>query len=130
MTIDRQLIEQLLAEAAASPRLRKNYDLRDTEDDQSQRMLNALMPGTILPIHRHTDSSETVMLLCGCMDEVFYDDNCCEIARHHLDPRQGLYGLQIPKGMWHTLEVFEPTVILETKNGSYHPLPPADILTP
>ena len=130
MTIDRQLIDHLLTEAAASPRLRKNYDLRDTVDDQSQRMLNALMPGTKLPIHRHTDSSETVMLLCGCMDEVFYDDNCCEIARHHLDPRQGLYGLQIPKGMWHTLEVFEPTVILETKNGPYHPLPPADILTP
>ena len=130
MTIDRQLIEQLLAEAATSARLRKNYDLRDTETDQSQRMLNALIPGTELPIHRHTDSSETVMLLCGCMDEVFFDDNRFEIARHHLDPKQGLFGLQIPKGMWHTIEVFEPTIILETKNGTYHPLSPEDILTP
>ena len=128
MTIDRQLIEQLLVEAATSPRLRKNFDLRNAEGDQSQRMLNALMPGTELPIHRHCESSETVVLLCGCMDEVFYDDNCCEIARHHLDPRQGFYGLQIPKGMWHTLEVFEPTVILETKNGTYHPLSSEDIL--
>lgn len=130
MTIDNRLLEQLLAEAASSPRLRKSFDLRNSEMDQSQRMLNALMPGTELPIHRHNDSSETVMLLCGCMDEVFYDDNRCEIARYHLDPKQGLFGLQIPKGMWHTIEVYEPTVIFEIKNGTYHPLSPEDILTP
>ena len=128
MRIDKQLIEQLLSEAASSPRLRKNLDLRNSEMDQSQRMLNALMPGTELPIHRHNDSSETVMLLCGCMDEIYFDNNRCEIARIHLDAKQGVYGVQIPQGQWHTIEVFEPTVILETKNGPYHPLSPEDIL--
>ena len=128
MTIDKRLLEQLLAEAASSPRLRKSFDLRDSAQDQSQRMLNALMPGTELPIHRHTDSSETVMLLCGCMDEIYYDDYKSEIARIHLDKKQGVYGVQIPQGQWHTIEVFEPSVILETKNGPYHPLSPDDIL--
>ena len=128
MTIDKSLLEQLLAEAASSPRLRKSFDLRNSDMDQSQRMLNALMPGTELPIHRHTDSSETVMLLCGCMDEIYYDDYKSEIARIHLDKKQGVYGVQIPQGQWHTIEVFEPTVILETKNGPYHPLSPEDIL--
>ena len=128
MTIDKSLLEQLLAEAASSPRLRKSFDLRNSDMDQSQRMLNALMPGTELPIHRHNESSETVMLLCGCMDEIYYDDNKSETARIHLDTKQGVYGVQIPQGQWHTIEVFEPTVILETKNGLYHPLSPEDIL--
>lgn len=129
MTIDRELIDRLLAEAAASPRLRKNLDLRDAESDQSQRMLNALMPGTVLPIHRHCDSSETVIMLTGSMDEIFYDADKCEIGRCHLDAKQGNHGVQIPKGTWHTIEVYEPTVILEAKNGQYRPLAPDDILS-
>ena len=128
MRIDKQLIEQLLAEAAANPRLRQNFDLRNSEADQSQRMLNALMPGTELPIHRHCESSETVLMICGSMDEVYYDNNKREIARYHLDIQQGLFGLQVPKSQWHTIEVFEPSVILETKNGQYQPLSPDDIL--
>ena len=128
MKIDKQLIEKLLTEAKSSPRLRKNFDLRDSNEDQSQRMLNALMPGTEMPIHRHRESSETVMLLFGRMDEVFYDNNKCEISRCHLDTQKGIYGAQIPMGTWHTVEVFEPTVILETKNGPYHSLSPDEIL--
>ncbi len=128
MTINRELIDRLLVEAAASPRLRKNLDLRDAESDYSQRMLNALLPGTVMSIHRHCDSTETVMLLCGRMDEVFYDDNKRETGRCHLDAALGNYGVQIPRGAWHSVQVFEPTVILETKNGQYHPLSPDDIL--
>ena len=128
MELNDQLLDELAARAIASERLRMNLDLRTTPDDQSQRMLNALEPGTVLPIHRHTESTEVVVVLRGRMDEVFYDDQRRETARYHLDPRQGVYGLSIPVGQWHSIEVFEPTVILECKDGAWTPLKPEDTL--
>ena len=120
MQIDDKLLDELLAEAAQSPRLRMNRDLRNTPADQSQRMLNALLPGTVLPIHRHEETSETVVIMRGKMDEVFYDgEHGSEIARFTLDVRLGHYGMSIPRGMWHSVEVHEPTVIVEMKDGPY-----------
>ena len=129
MYFDAAFFDQLDEQAKASPRLRMNYDLRNSAADKSQRMFNALQPGTVLPIHRHTKSTEVVVVLRGRMDEIFYDDQRREIARHHLDPQQGVYGLSIPVGQWHGIEVFEPTVILEAKDGAYEPLKPEDVLT-
>ena len=119
MTIDKELIERLFAEAAANPRFRVNCDLRNSAEDGSQRALNALQPGTKVPIHRHPNSSESVVLLCGAMDEVFYDDKGAETERIHLCPSEGCFGCQVPKGVWHSVEVFVPTVILEAKDGRY-----------
>ena len=129
MELNEQLLNELEQKASASERLRMNFDLRTTAEDCSQRMLNALQPGTVLPIHRHTKSTEVVVVLRGRMDEIFYDDQRREIARHHLDPQQGVYGLSIPVGQWHGIEVFEPTLILEAKDGAYEPLKPEDVLT-
>lgn len=91
-------------------------------------MLNALEIGTILPIHRHRTTSETQILLRGRIDVMFYDDLGREIQRFHLDPRQGMYGVNIPIGQWHNLEVLEPAVIFDAKDGSYVPIQPEDIL--
>lgn len=128
MELNDKLLNELAQRACASERLRMNLDLRTSADDLSQRMLNAMEPGTVLPIHRHTKSTEVVVVLRGRMDEIFYDDNRNEIARHHLDPKRGVYGLSIPKGQWHGIEVFEPTVIFEAKDGAYEPLRPEDVL--
>ncbi len=117
--IDKELIDRLFGQAAANPRLRMNYDLRDSAEDGSQRMLNALLPGTQLPIHRHTKSSESVVVICGSMDEIFYDASGNETERIHLCPSQGIFGCQIPKGVWHCVKVFEPTLIIEAKDGRY-----------
>lgn len=128
MELNDQLLNELAQRACASERLRMNLDLRTTAADQSQRMLNALEPDTVLPIHRHMKSTEVVVVLRGRMDEIFYDDQRRETARYHLDPKQGVYGLSIPVGQWHGIEVFEPTVILECKDGAYEPLAPEDVL--
>lgn len=128
MYIDESLLDNLQEEARQNPRKRMNLDLRNNSEDGSQRMLNALEPDTILPIHRHCSSSETVVLLRGCMDEIFYDDEKRETARFRLNPREGRYGLNIPAGQWHGIEVLEPTVIIEMKDGRYAPLSPEDIL--
>ena len=128
MYIDESLLDNLLEAARQNPRKRMNLDLRNSSEDGSQRMLNALEPDTILPIHRHCSSSETVVLLRGCMDEIFYDDEKRETARFRLNPREGRYGLNIPAGQWHGIEVLEPTVIIEMKDGPYAPLSPEDVL--
>ena len=128
MELNDQLLNELAQRACASERLRMNFDLRTSAADQSQRMLNALEPDTVLPIHRHMKSTEVVVVLRGRMDEIFYDDQRLETARYHLDPKQGVYGLSIPVGQWHGIEVFEPTVILECKDGAYEPLAPEDVL--
>ena len=137
--INGELLEVLHGQARAGERLRKNFDLRTTPADTSQRMLNALEPGTKVPIHRHLKTSETVVCLEGCLDEVFFEelpnmdaggpvhdgemaaDETCfkEIARVRLCPREQLYGIQIPQGAWHTVVVHEPSVILEAKDGAY-----------
>lgn len=117
--INQELLNDLFVKAEASERKRMNYDLRTSGDDGSQRMLNALLPGTEVPIHRHPMSNENVLLLCGCMDEVLFDDNGKETERIHLNPSVGNFGCVVPAGAWHTVEVFEPSVIYEAKDGKY-----------
>ena len=116
--INRKLISELFAKALLNPRFRQNYDLRNP-DDNGQRMLNALMPGTDVPIHRHTQSNETVILLCGKIIEILYDDTGNETERFHLDPTLGNFGCVISAGVWHSVDVLEPSVIFEAKDGRY-----------
>lgn len=116
--INRELISELFDKALLNPRFRQSYDLRNP-DDNGQRMLNALMPGTDVPIHRHTQSNETVILLCGKIIEILYDDTGNETERFHLDPTLGNFGCVIPAGAWHTVEVLEPSLIFEAKDGRY-----------
>ena len=119
MEFDNQFLASLFEQAKLLPRLRVNQDLRTSSGDTSQRMLNALMPETVVPIHRHTKSSESVFCLSGRIDEVFFDEKGNETRRIHLCPSEGRYGCQVPKGVWHTVEVFEPTVIFEAKDFAY-----------
>ena len=128
MLIDSNLFDELMKKAAESPRLRMNRDMRNSVEDKSQRMLNALEVGTILPIHRHRNSSETQILLRGKIDVIFYDDNGTEVERFHLDPRNGMYAVNVPIGQWHNLEVIEPAVIFEAKDGAYAPLTEEDVI--
>ena len=117
--IDKELINDLFNKAVVSDRKRMNYDLRTSSNDGSQRMLNALLPGSIVPIHRHPKSNENVLLLCGKLVEVIYDAEGNETERIHLDPSVGNFGCVVPAGAWHTVEVLEPSVIYEAKDGKY-----------
>jgi hypothetical protein len=119
MEINKDLLDNLFEQAKGNPRLRQNLDLRTSSADTSQRMLNALLPGTVVPIHRHPQSTESVFLLCGKIVEVICDENGNEIERIHLDPSVGNYGCVVPQGTWHTVEVLEPSVIYEAKDGKY-----------
>lgn len=130
MIIDQTLLDSLTAQAKASPRLRMNLDLRNSAEDGSQRMLNALEPGTPLPIHRHRFSSETVVCLRGHLREIFYNDNREVTEVIDLAPNSDCVALNIPIGQWHTVEVLESgTVIMEVKDGKYEPLGEKDVLT-
>lgn len=130
MKITQVLLDSLTEQAKASPRLRINMDLRNSTEDQSQRMLNAIEPGALLPIHRHQKSSETVVCLRGRLVEEYYDELeriCTE--RIELSPNGPVVALNIPAGQWHTVQALESgTVILEMKNGPYEPITDADIL--
>ena len=130
MIITQALLDELTAQAKGSPRLRMNYDLRNSAEDGSQRMLNAIEPGSPLPIHRHRMSSETVVCLRGRLVEEFYDDLehiCTETIE--LSPNGPVVALNIPIGQWHTVRALESgTVILECKDGAYKPLGEEDIL--
>ena len=117
--IDKQLLDELFAKAEASERKRMNYDLRTSAEDGGQRMLNALLPGPCVPIHRHPMSNENVICLCGKLVEVVFDDNMNETVRYMLDPTVGNFGCVVPAGVWHTVEVLEPSVIYEAKDGKY-----------
>lgn len=137
--INNNLLEELIVKAETSERKRINYDLRTTPDDGGQRMLNALMPGTVVPIHRHPMSNETVICLSGKIVEVIYEEDKIakdfpmgmdaqdvpsgirfkESARYMLDPSLGNFGCVVPAGAWHTVEVLEPSVIFEAKDGKY-----------
>ena len=128
MIIDNELLDKVSAQAQASDRLRMNYNLHESLDAKAQRLLNALEPGTVLPIHRHRHTAETYILLRGRMDVVFYGETGAETKRYRLDPVVGNYGVHIPVGQWHTIEVREPSVIFEVKDGSYTPLAPEDIM--
>ena len=128
MIINDKLLDEILEKVKESPRLRMNMDLRNSNDDNSQRMLNVLLPGTVVPIHRHRETSETTMIVHGKLFVVFYDEMGGQIERYLLDPTIGNYGVQIPKGQWHTVEVIEPSAILEVKDGPYTPLTPEDMM--
>lgn len=137
--IDKQLIRELFDKTVVSERKRMNFDLRTSPDDGGQRMLNALMPGTQVPIHRHPMSNETVICLSGKLVEVIYEEDDIakdfpmgmdvqdipsgkrmkESDRYMLDPTVGNFGCVVPKGAWHTVEVLEPSVIFEAKDGKY-----------
>ncbi|MEY8687680.1 WbuC family cupin fold metalloprotein [Bacteroides sp. AN502(2024)] len=145
MEFDKDLLGKLFKQAKENPRLRQNFDLRTSSADTSQRMLNALIPGTKVPIHRHEDTTETVICLCGKLDEVIYEEvilyenstpglprgmdvqdvsrkvSYREVERIRLNPAEARYGCQIPQGAWHTVEVIEPSVIFEAKDGAYQP---------
>lgn len=130
MKITQAILDKLTEEAKASPRLRMNLDLRNGDADTSQRMLNALEPGTPLPIHRHRHSSETVVCLRGRLVEEFYSPEGACMEAIELSPNGPVVALNIPIGQWHTVRVLESgTVILECKDGAYEPLGPEDILT-
>jgi cupin fold WbuC family metalloprotein len=130
MLLDKKLLDEVSARAKASERLRMNFNLHDALDSKVQRLFNALEPGTILPVHRHRNTAETYILLRGRIDVMFYDDKGVEIERFALNPQEGNYGVHIPCGQWHTLEVLESdTVIFEVKDGSYAPLGPEDMMT-
>lgn len=148
MEINKELLDNLFEQAKENPRLRQNFDLRTSTNDNSQRMLNALLPGTDVPVHRHPHSNENVILLCGKVVEVIYEDvddvllgadgmgqkpllaslkgedvaggrRLREVKRVLLDSAAGCYGCVVPKGAWHTVEVLAPSVIYEAKDGKY-----------
>ena len=138
---DTNFLDGLLQQAKESPRLRQNYDLRNSSEDTSQRMLNALQPGTQVPIHRHETTAETVVCLCGKLEEIIYEevveyikDNDAksfdggnvmrkvsyrETVRYLLSPTEGNHGMQIPPNTWHSINVIEPSIIFEAKDGKY-----------
>ena len=143
MKIDNALLDNLTAQAKASPRLRMNMDLRDSAEDQSQRMLNALDPGTVLQIHRHRKTSETVAILRGRAVQYLYDDEgretgsvllapCgagCHVAGAPRNDVQAVPAMQVEMGQWHRLEALETgTVIVEFKNGAYEPITAEDVM--
>jgi hypothetical protein len=137
--INEALLSELHERAAASERLRQNFDLRTMPEDTSQRMLNALDPGTRVAIHRHLRTSESVICLEGCLDWVFYEElpnmDCggpihdgetavdetyfAEVARVRVCPREKAYGIQVPKGACHSIIVHERSTIFEAKDGKY-----------
>lgn len=130
MKIDKQLLDNLTQQAKDSTRLRMNFDLRNSPEDTSQRMLNAIEPGSVVPIHRHQKTSETVVVLRGRVIEEYYDEleRICE-ATYEISPEGPIMALNIPAGQWHTLRSLESgTVILEVKDGAYEPIKESDIL--
>ena len=126
MVINQRILDDLTAAAKASPRLRMNLDLRNSAEDGSQRMLNAIEPGTVMPVHRHTMTSEDVVVLRGRAEEVLYDDLGNEESRILLTPggvEPGSFpAVHVPMGQYHTCQSLESgTVIIEFKNGKYDP---------
>jgi len=130
MKITQAILDDLTAKAKASPRLRMNLDLRNSSEDGSQRMLNAIEPESVVPIHRHQKSSETVVCLRGRVVEEYYDELeriCTEAIE--LSPNGPVVALNIPAGQWHTLRSLESgSVILEVKDGKYEPIQDCDVL--
>lgn len=128
--LNEELISELLSQASQCERKRMVFDLRTSPEDDSQRMLNALQPGTLVPIHRHEDTSETAICLKGRIDWIFYEElpnmdaggpgrEFKESFRTEICPAEGKYGIQVPQGAWHTIEVKEESCILEAKDGQY-----------
>lgn len=129
MIIDSKILDDLSAQAKSNPRLRQSLDLRTSPNDNSQRMLNALEPGTIMPIHRHRNTSETMVMLRGSLIECLYDDNGELIDEILMKPNAEHSIIQLDKGQWHSLKCLESgTVIFEAKDGEYQPLSLDDIM--
>ena len=128
MTITQAILDELTEKAKASERLRMAMDLRNSPEDQSQRMLNALEPRTVLPIHRHHGSSETVVIIRGRIRWIFYDEDGNETESVLLDANGPVRMLVAEKDRWHSLECIESAVIYESKDGAYQPLGPEDIM--
>ena len=129
MIIDVSLLNGLTEQAKENPRLRQNYDMRNSEYDGSQRMLNALEPGTVMPIHRHRSSSETMIVIKGSLKEYFYDDMGNVIGEWLCAPNTDCVGLNVPAGQWHNLVCLESgTVLFEAKDGAWEPLKDEDVM--
>lgn len=128
MIINDRLLDEVTAKAEESPRRRMNHNFHDSPEAKAQRLINVLLPGTLVPIHRHQHTAETYALLRGKMFVIFYDSLGGQTERYLLDPAIGNYGVHIPAGQWHGIEVLEPSAILEVKDGPYMPLQPEDIL--
>lgn len=147
MQIDATLLDKILSQAQNNPRLRQSMDLRTTVHDNSQRILNAMQPGTMVPIHRHTKTTETLILLRGKLEEIFYeevtyfelsgDSRCTDVCHRRsvretqrilLEAGGAVQGICIPVGQWHSVRVIDPTVILECKDGAYEPQRPEDTI--
>ena len=122
MVITKEILDDLSVKAKENPRLRQSMDLRNSPEDQSQRMLNALDPGTVMPIHRHHGSTESVVILRGKIQWIFYDDNGKESERVTLDADSEPRMINVEKDRWHSLECLESAVIYESKDGAYRPL--------
>lgn len=129
MILTNKLLDTISTQAKESPRLRMNYNLHETLDAKVQRLFNAMEPGTVIPIQRHQNTSETLMLVRGKMKVVLYDDNKNVLEETILSRDLGNYGVHIPVGVWHYVEILEPpTVMFEVKEGPYAPLAPEDIM--
>lgn len=129
MQFNKHLLDELTAQAKASPRLRMNLDLRNTPADQSQRMLNALEPGTVMPIHRHRNTSETVVVLRGKVKWLYYDDKGELTDTILVEAGGDICGLSVPMGQWHSIECLESgSVILETKDGAWEAMREEDMM--
>ena len=129
MIIDSSILDTLSEQARVNPRLRQSYDLRNSVEDRSQRMLNALEPGTIMPIHRHRNSSETMIVIRGSLKEYFYDEQGNVTGEWVCAPNSDCIGINIPAGQWHNLECLESgTVLFESKDGAWEPLGDEDVL--
>ena len=129
MLINKQLLDTVSQQAKESPRLRMNYNLHDSLEAKAQRLLNAMEPGTVLAIHRHQDTAETYMVIRGAIKVIFYNINKEITDEFVIDHKKEEYGIHIPIGQWHTLEVLEKdTVILEVKDGPYRPFREEDVL--
>ena len=129
MIIDKTLLDELTQKATENPRLRQAMDLRTTPDDGSQRILNAMEPGTELPIHRHRFSTETVVVLRGAVEQHFYNDEGVETDCIRMAPGTDCVGMSVPVGQWHRSVALQPgTVIFEAKDGPYQPLSEIDVL--
>jgi cupin fold WbuC family metalloprotein len=127
--IDESLLNTITDKAKESPRLRMNYNLHENLEDSVQKLLNALEPGTELPIHRHTETAETYYVVRGHLKVIFYNDNREIVEECELSPDLGKYGVDIPAGQWHTIQVIDSgTVIFEVKQGPYRTLDQHDIL--
>ena len=129
MIIDQEFLDKLSVEAGQSPRKRVHYDLRDTAEEGSMRMLNAVEPGTVIPIHRHLETSEEVIILRGEVEEVFYNPQGEETERFHLIAGGDAVAIHVPIGQYHTCRSLQPgSVIMEFKNGRYDPQTTDDLL--